>query len=113
MLRVKIYWNPPFEGCTGNAQILKSRKEKIVHHLIFTGNRLNKLRMLIDICNQTVCIFAHFEEICLFLCRCTRTSAVRTFAVYKLGLGKEGLTRSTVHSFVVILYKCLPDRTAS
>ena len=34
--------------------------------------------------NQTVCIFAHFEEVCFFFCRNAWTSTVRTFTVYKL-----------------------------
>ena len=57
--------------------------------------------MLVDMLDQAVRIFAHFEEVCFFFCRCTRTSTVRTFTVHKLGLGKEGFARSTVHSFIV------------
>ena len=57
--------------------------------------------MGVDIIDQSRCIFAHFEEICLFFCRCNRASAVRTFSVYELGLGEEGFTRCTVKTFVI------------
>ena len=103
MLRIKIYRNSPFKGSSGNTEILKSRKKEIVHHLVFTGLRLDKLRMCLDVLNKAVCIFTHFEEICLFLSRNTGTSAVRTFAVYKLTLCKKGLTGSTVHSLIMSL----------
>ena len=53
--------------------------------------------------DEAVCVFAHFEEVSLFLCRHAWTSTVRTFAVYKLGFSEERLTWSTVHSFVLSL----------
>ena len=101
MARIKVYRNSPFEGSSGYTEILKSRKQEVVHHLILAGFRLDKFRMCIDMLDQAVCIFAHFEEISFFLCRNARTSAVRTFAVDKLGFCKERLTWSTVHSFVM------------
>ena len=45
MLGVKGNRDSPAERGTGNAQILKPRKQEVIHHLIFPGNRLNKLRM--------------------------------------------------------------------
>ena len=59
--------------------------------------------MCVNVVDQLVCIFTHFKEICLFLSRYAWTSAVRTFAIYKLGLCKERLTRCTVHSFIMTL----------
>ena len=35
MVRVKVHRNSPFKGGPGHAQILQSREEEIVHHLIF------------------------------------------------------------------------------
>ena len=84
MLRIKVYRNTPAEGGTGYTQILQSRKKEIVHHLIFAGYRLDKVRMCVDIINQTVCVFAHLEEVCFFLRRLNLTPAVRTFSVYQL-----------------------------
>ena len=51
--------------------------------------------------DQSVCIFAHFKEVCFLFCRLYFTSAVRTFAVYKLRFCEERFTWSTVHSFIV------------
>ena len=57
--------------------------------------------MCVDMFDQTIRIFAHFEEISLFFCRLYFPSAVRTFSVYKLGFRKERLARRTIHSLVV------------
>ena len=100
MLRIEGDRNAPGEGGSGYTQILQSRQKEIVHHLILSGDRLNELRMRIDMLDQTVSIFAHLEEISLFLCRLYFTSAVRAFSIYQLGRGPEGLTGSTVHSFI-------------
>ena len=101
MIRIKVHRNSPFEGRSGYTQILQSRKQEVVHHLIFSGYRLNKFRMRIDMLNQAICIFTHFEEICFLFCRLYFPSAVRTFSVYQLGLCKERLTRCAVHSFII------------
>ena len=81
---IEIHRDPPLEGGSGYTQILQSRKQEIVHHLVLTGNRLNEFRMGSDMLNQAVCIFAHLEEIRLFLGRLHLSSAVRTFPVHKL-----------------------------
>ena len=101
VLRIKIYRNTPAEGCSGYTQILQSRKQEVVHHLIFSGNRLNELRMSVDVVDEAVSVFAHFEEICFLLSRLNLTTAVRAFAVYQLRLCEERLTRCAVHSFVI------------
>ena len=100
MLVIKVDRNAPFEGCSRYTQILQTRQQEVVHHLVFSGYRLDKLRMCIDMFNQTVCIFAHFKEICLLLRRLYLTSAIRAFAVYELRLRPEGLARRTVQSLV-------------
>ena len=84
MLRIEGHRDTPFERGTGHAQILQARKQEVVHHLILSRYRLDKLRMLVDILDQLRRIFAHFEEICLLLCRSTRASAVRALSVHKL-----------------------------
>lgn len=50
---------------------------------------------------QDLCVFAHFEEVCLFLCRLNFTSTVRTFPINKLRLCEERFARRTVHSFIM------------
>ena len=101
MFRIKVYRYTPAEGSTGYTQILQSRKQEIVHHLVLSGYRLDELRMFVNIFDQARSVFTHFKEICFFFCRCTRTSAVRTFSVYQLRLREEGFARGTVHSFVM------------
>ena len=51
--------------------------------------------------DEPVCIFAHFKEVGLFFCRLHLPAAVRTFAVHKLGLCKEGLAGCAVHSLII------------
>ena len=103
VLWIKGYRNTPCKRGSGYTQILQTRKKEVVHHLVLTGYRLNKLRMGVDMLDQTVCVFAHLKEISFFLCRLYFTSTVRTFAVYELGFSKERFTRSTVHTFIVSL----------
>ena len=82
MLWIERYRNTPVKGSSGYTQILKSWKKEVVHHLILSGNRLDKLWMRINVLDQLRCIFAHTEEICLFLCRLNLSAAVRALAVY-------------------------------
>ena len=103
MLRIEVYRDSPFEGGSGYAEILQSRQKEVVHHLIFTGNGLDELRMLVDVVDESLGIFAHFEEVSFLTGRLYLAAAVRAFAVYQLGLGEERLTGSTVHSLVVAL----------
>ena len=50
--------------------------------------------------DQPVRIFAHFKEICLFLCRFYLPTAIRAFPVHQLGFRPKRLARGTVHSLV-------------
>ena len=101
VLRIKADRDSPLEGGSGYAKILKSRKQEVVHHLVLSGYRLDKLRMLVDIFDELRSIFTHTEEICLFLCRLYRTSAVRAFSVNDLGRSPEGLARCAVKSLIM------------
>ena len=100
---IKIYRNSPLKRSSGHTKVLESRKQEVVHHLIFSGLRLNKFRMGVDILNEPVRIFAQLQEIRLFLRWLYFPSAVRTFSVYKLAFCKKGFTWGTVKSFVVSL----------
>ena len=84
MLRIKGNRNTPVEGGSGYTQILKTRKKEVIHHLVLTGYRLNEFRMGVNVINQTIRIFAHFEEICFLFCRLYFTAAVRAFAISQL-----------------------------
>ena len=80
--RVKGHRDAPFKRSSGNTEILETRQKKIVHHLVFTGDRLNELRMLVNIVNQTRRIFFHLEEISFFLRRMDFAAANRTSAFF-------------------------------
>ena len=100
MLLIKGHRNAPCIRGTGYTQILQTRQQEVIHHLVLTRYRLNKFRMCINVLDQLICIFAHTEEICLFLCRGNISATVRTFAVYQLSFRPERLARSTVHTFI-------------
>ena len=103
MLRIKGNGNSPVKSSSGYAQILKARQQEIVHHLILSGNRLDELRMFVDILNQPGSVFAHTEEVGLLLGRLHLPAAVGALAVHQLRLGEEGLAGRAVKSFVIPL----------
>ncbi len=98
---VEIYRNTPSKGGTGYAQIRKTRQQEIVHHLIFARHRLNKLRMRVDMLNQTIRIFAHLKEVRLLLCRRHLAATIGALAIRQLRLRKERLARRAIHTLVV------------
>ena len=100
MTRIEIHGNPPLKGGSGNTQILQSGQKEVVHHLVLAGHGLNEFRMLVDMLDQLIRIFAHAEEIRLLLGRLYLPAAVRALAVHKLGFRPEGLAGSAVHSLV-------------
>ena len=57
--------------------------------------------MLIDILHETIRIFTHLKEICLFLRTRYRASAIRALPVHKLRIRPEGLARRTVPALVL------------
>ena len=59
--------------------------------------------MGIDMLDQTVSIFAQFEEISLLLGINDLAAAIRAFAVHKLTFCKERLARRTILAFIVAL----------
>ena len=100
VLRVKINGNAPAERRPRYAQILQTRQKEVVHHLIFAGLRLDKVRMRIDVIDQLRRILAHAEEIRRLMRLCHRPSAVRTPPVLQLTLCPEGLAGRAVPALV-------------
>ena len=45
VLRIEGDRDAPGEGGSGYTEILQSRKQEVVHHLVLSGNRLDELRM--------------------------------------------------------------------
>ena len=99
MAGIEVYGDAPFEGRTGNAQILQTRLDEVIDHLIDAGSGLKK-RTGFQQFLYRFCIFGQFEEICFLFCIANGAAAVRTFAVYQLTFGPEALTGSAVHSLV-------------
>ena len=97
---IEINGDAPFEGRTGNTEILQTGQQEVVHHFVLAGNRLDKFRMCIDMFDQPVGIFAHFKEIRFFGCLHDRTSAFGTPPVHQLGFRPEGLIRRAVPAFI-------------
>ena len=103
MLGIEGNRNSPAERGSGHTQVLKPGQQEIVHHLIFSGDGLNKLRMSVDVLNQPGRILAHAEEIGLLLGRLHLAATVWTLAVHQLGLGKKGLAGRAVHALIIPL----------
>ena len=103
MLGIKTYGNAPVKGGSGYAEILKARKQEVVHHLILPGYRLDKFRVLVDVVDEPRSVLAHAEEISLLLGRLYLAAAVGTLAVHQLGLREKGLAGGAVKALVVSL----------
>ena len=84
VLWIEIHRDSPLEGGSGYAEILKTRLKEVVYHLILTGNRLDKLWMLLDMLHETVSILAHLEEVCFLSCLLNISSTIGTLSVHKL-----------------------------
>ncbi len=103
MLVIEIHGDAPFERGPGDAQILQTGQQEVVHHLILSGFRLDEFGMGIDILDQAVGIFAHLKEIGFLLRRLHGSAAVRALAVHELGFRKEGFARRAVQSLIIAL----------
>ena len=76
--------NAPAEGGAGYAEILQPRQKEVVHHLVFAGLGLDKLRMRVDMLDQAVRVLAHLKEIRRFGRRFDVAAVQRALAVHKL-----------------------------
>ena len=100
MFIVEIDGNTPFERGARNAKVLKPRQKEIFHHFVFAGDRSYKLGMRVDIFYKSGGVFAHFEEIRLFVRLFNLSAAIGTFAVHKLTFRPERFARRTIPAFV-------------
>ena len=100
VLFVKRHGNPPRKRSAGNAEILQSFQQEIIHHLVFTGNGLNEFRMSVDVLDQPIGIFPHSEEISLLFGGFHFPAAVGTLPVHQLAFRPEGLAGGAVHPLI-------------
>ena len=99
MVGIEIDLDPPLERAPGDAQILQSRQEEIVHHLILPRHGLDEFRLRVDIVDQAVRVFAHLKEIRFLRHGLDRPSADGAVALLRqLALGIESLALLTVKS---------------
>ncbi len=104
MTRIKIHRDPPLEARSRHTQVLQAGKQEIIHHLIPAGDRLDKLRVGVDIVDELRCILAHPEEIGLLLLRMHLPAAHRAPPVRgQLRLRVEGFALRAVKSVVMSL----------
>ena len=107
VLVVKVHRNAPFDAGPAHAQILEAGTQEVGQHLVSPFCRLDKVRMGLNIVDQPVLVFAHFEEIAFFLHGLAGPSAVRAdfhaVLFHQLGGRPETFTGRTVHSFILRL----------
>ena len=102
MAGIEIHRDAPLEGSPGYAQVLQAGQKEVVHHLVLSGNGLDELRMGIDMVDQTVRVFLHFEEVGLFSGRVDFAAADGALVLIDdLGSGIEGFTLCTVQAFIM------------
>ena len=100
VLGVEIDRNPPFEGGTGNAEVLQPRHEEIVDHLFFARFRHDEIGMLLDMLHESVLIFAHLEEIGFLVLACERASAVGADAALRLRIREKRFAGDAVPALI-------------
>ena len=103
MFGIEVDRNAPLERSTGDTQILKTRLEEVVDHLVLSGFRLNEFFMFVDISFQLFLILGKSEEVGLFLFHMDFSAAIRTLSVNELRICPEGLTGCTVPAFIFAL----------
>ena len=102
MAGCEIYRNAPCEGASGDAQILQSGQQEVVHHLVLAGYGLDELRVRVDVLDQAVGVFLHLEEVSVFLGLMHFAAADGAILlIHYLGRCVERLALSAVHSLII------------
>ena len=97
--RIEIHGDAPAEAGAGHAQILQTRLDEVVDHLVHTAGRLEEGAGLQQILHGFG-VFGETEEIGLFLRVADFAAAVGAFAVHQLALGPETLAGCAVLALV-------------
>lgn len=104
VLRIARNLDSPVKCAAGNAQILQTRLEEVVDHLVAAGFRLDEIRIGFDVLQQSVLILGQAEEVVLLPHFFDLTPTVRTeipFVCLALCLRPEGFIRHTVIALVL------------
>ena len=99
MARVEIHGNTPAEAGAGDAQILQTGLDEVVHHLVDAGAGLQEVRVLQQVLHA-VGILAQAEEIRLLLRVVYLAAAVGALAVHQLALRPEALAGGAVLALI-------------
>ena len=100
VLLINRHRDAPVEAGAGDAQIVQPLFDER-DHLIAAGFRFEELRILFEVLEQSVCVFADLEEVRFFLCLFHRAAAVGAFAVDQLALRPERLAGRAVQAFIL------------
>ena len=100
MLLINRHRNAPIKGSTGNTQVIQPLLDE-VYHFIATRYRLNEVRVILNVFQNTVSIFGHLEEISFFSNFLYRTTTIRTTTILiQLQLCPETFTRRAIKSLI-------------
>ncbi len=119
MLGVKVHRYTPGKAGAGDAQVLQSGLDEVVHHFVDAGLRLQETGVVLIELQKAVGIFGQAEEIGLLLRVSDLPAAVGAFAVHQLSFGPEGFAGGAVFSligplidfiFIIKLFENFPHR---
>ena len=103
MLGVEFHGNAPGERRARHAQILQAGAQEVVQHLIGAGNRLNEFRVLLDVIDQPILVFAHAQEIAFFLHQFHGAAAIGAATVHHLRGRPEGFAGRAIQALIFAL----------
>ena len=89
--------NPPLQAAfgPGDAKVLQGFLQKS-QHLVAVTLRADEVRILLDVVDQPLLVFAHAEEIILLLDELRLGPVVGAFPVHQLFFGEESLAAAAI-----------------
>ena len=99
VLAVKVHGDAPCKAGAGNAQILQTGIDEVLHHLVDAAAGLEEVGIHQQI-PDAVSVLAQAEEVSLLLGVHHRAAAVGAAAVLQLALGPEGFAGSAVLALI-------------
>ena len=99
MLIIKVHGHAPGEAGAGDAEVLKTGLDEVVHHLVHAGGGLEEIRILQQML-YPLGVLTQAEEIGFLLRIHDLAAAVGTLAVLELALRPERLAGLTVLALI-------------